>query len=217
MGYNYIRFGSPLDFGIQYSLTINDFINAQFHTKFVFISLFAFLFAAPYFVPKFPYVSSEFQLLSTNGFFFVDNMDIDALAIGIFFKALPVWSYFAINRAYRLMPEKTRRRDMLLLILFCVISPLVVICSIWESGYAVRYAADIYWQFVLGALCIIFIMFSNKSHRGKRYFEVFMLVSLLLAAVVCFAQIYNFCYIIGGTNRWLYLANLIRYTFEVFK
>lgn len=217
MGYNYLRFGSPLDFGIQYSLTINDFINAQFHTKFVFIALFAYLFATPYFVPSFPYVSSDFQFLSTNGYFFVDNVNIDALAIGIFFKALPAWGYFAIGRAYRLMPEKTRRRDMFLLIMFCVISPLAVICSIWESGYAVRYATDIYWPFILGALCVVFILFTNTSIRGKRYFEVFMLVSLLLASVVCFAQIYNFCYDTGGTNRWLYLANYIKYTFDVFK
>lgn len=37
MIYNYARFGSVFDFGIQYSLTINDFTAAQYHTHFVLI------------------------------------------------------------------------------------------------------------------------------------------------------------------------------------
>jgi len=44
MAYNYIRFGSVFDFGIQYSLTINDFTSAQFHTHFSMIGFFNYLF-----------------------------------------------------------------------------------------------------------------------------------------------------------------------------
>ena len=35
MWYNAARFGSPFDFGIKYSLTINDFVHSQFHLVFV--------------------------------------------------------------------------------------------------------------------------------------------------------------------------------------
>ena len=37
MAYNYARFGSPLDFGIQYSLTINDFTHSEFHLNFMLL------------------------------------------------------------------------------------------------------------------------------------------------------------------------------------
>lgn len=217
MAYNYLRFGSVLDFGIQYSLTINDFTHADFHYKFVFILLFAYLFAFPYIVPKFPYVSSDFQRLSTNGYFFVDDGKIDALAIGIFFKALPMWSYFAIKPAYCLMPEKTRKRDMFLLILSCVVAPLIIIFSIWESGFAIRYTADIYWPLVLGALCIMFIIFSHQTPEKKKLSEVFLTASLIFSAFICFAQIYNFSHHTGASTEWRDFANYLKFTFEIFK
>ena len=59
MIYNYARFGSVFDFGIQYSLTINDFTAAQYHTHFVLIGFFNYLLAVPSFIPVFPFFDSS--------------------------------------------------------------------------------------------------------------------------------------------------------------
>ena len=47
MVYNYLRFDNPLDFGIQYSLTINDFTHSEFHWKYVLINMYAYLLNIP--------------------------------------------------------------------------------------------------------------------------------------------------------------------------
>ena len=57
--YNMARFGNPLDFGIEYSLTINDFTRSQFHTHFAAVGFFAFLFQLPVFTESFPFFKAE--------------------------------------------------------------------------------------------------------------------------------------------------------------
>ena len=61
MIYNYARFGSFFDFGIQYSLTINDFTRAEYHTDFVTIGFWNYLFASPVIKPEFPFIFSNFS------------------------------------------------------------------------------------------------------------------------------------------------------------
>ena len=195
MAYNYMRFGSVFDFGIQYSLTINDFTHTEFHFSFVWLSLFAFLFACPYLVPRFPYVTSSFDRLSARGYYYVDDGHVSGIAIGLFMKALPMWGYFKIRKAYGLMDKATRKRDMLLLVAFCLIAPLVIICSVWESGYAVRYTADFNWQLLIGALVILFIVYVHEQNPVKRhYMELFFTASVVWGFVVCFGQFYHFMY-----------------------
>ena len=67
MAYNFMRFGNPLDFGIQYSLTINDFTRAEYHTDFAMIGFWNFLFAFPTVRPDFPFVFCNFSSLDVNG------------------------------------------------------------------------------------------------------------------------------------------------------
>lgn len=47
MIYNYLRFGSILDFGISYTLTIYDYQHIQFHLPLVFIAIINYLFTVP--------------------------------------------------------------------------------------------------------------------------------------------------------------------------
>ena len=60
MYYNYARFGSVFDFGIQYSLTINDFTRAEFHVDQAVVGFHNFLFAFPNVKAEFPYIFSNF-------------------------------------------------------------------------------------------------------------------------------------------------------------
>lgn len=192
MWYNYARFGSPLDFGIQYSLTVNDFTHAQYHTIFVFISLFNYLFAAPSIFPNYPFISTSFNNLKVNGFYFND----EGATSGIIFLAFPVLAYIFSGKALKRLPDrKSKIKSLLLVGLPCVIMPLIIIFSIWESGYAVRYVADFSWQMILGAYAILFMLYTkSKNETKKDLLQKFMTVSAVCALIINGVQIFIFTF-----------------------
>ena len=192
MAYNYIRFGSILDFGIQYSLTINDFTRAEYHTDFVAIGFWNYLFAFPQVRPEFPFVFSNFSTLDTNGYYFVANTN----AIGLFWRALPMLAYFGVYAALKRLQKSDRIKALALLTPVCIIAPAVIIFSIWESGYGVRYSADFAIQLILGALMIIYVLLlTHKKSERKLLTDLvskFFVISLVVAFVANFALIYDY-------------------------
>ena len=192
MAYNYVRFGSILDFGIQYSLTINDFTKSQYHTDFVAIGFWNYLFAFPQVHPDFPFVFSNFSTLNTNGYYFIANTN----AIGLFWRALPMFGYFGAVAALKRLDKKTRRVSLLTLLPACVIAPAIIIFSIWESGYGVRYSADFAVELILGALMIIYVLVLTHKNSERpvvmRFISRFFVISLAVAFIANFALIYDY-------------------------
>lgn len=192
MWYNYIRFGSPIDFGIKYSLTINDFIHSQFHMIFVLISLFNYILAPPAFSPEYPFITTPFSRFEANGYYFSDLGNTS----GIIFLAFPVIAYLLSRKALNKLPDKKSRIKSLLLIgLPCVLMPLVIICSIWESGYAVRYTSDFSWQIIIGAYAVLFFLYSKTQNETKKdLIRKFMAVSMICSVIINGIQIFNFTF-----------------------
>ncbi|MBQ9885289.1 MAG: hypothetical protein IJM37_00295 [Lachnospiraceae bacterium] len=203
MWYNYARFDSPLDFGINYSLTINDFTASEFHIHFAVISFFAFLFAVPQIIPNFPYISGEFNKLNLTGFYFADDISTKGLAIGAIFRALPIFSYLFGFKALKKLEKKARIIPTVLIVLTCLIAPAAIIFSSWESGFAVRYYADFSWQLLIGALAIAFFLFEKCDNEGvKRIVEGVFIVMTALCLIVNAGQIYNFIVAAAGLNNY---------------
>lgn len=192
MWYNFARFGSFFDFGIEYSITINDFTRNSFYLIFVLISLYGYLFATPTISPTYPYVSNEFNRLGANGYYF---QDVGSLP-GIIFLAFPVLGYLFSGKALKLIPDKKQRLKYLWMIgLPCLIMPLIIICSVWESGYAVRYVADFSWEMLIGALIILYFLYlKSENEQKKRLFEKLMAVSAVVAVIVNGILIFNFTF-----------------------
>lgn len=189
MVYNYQRFGSIFDFGIDYSITINDFTRAESHLSQVLIGFFNFLFVFPEINTTFPFIHSQFDLLDVHGYYFVAN----TIACGLLFKALPTFSYLYGVRAYRLAPVQYRKQNTILLIATCIIAPFIIIFSIAESGYGVRYATDFAWQIILGALVIAFIIYrSTKNERLKNIMQKLLTVSVVVSTIISFTQMYEY-------------------------
>ena len=187
--YNVARFGNPLDFGIQYSLTINDFTRSQYHTDFVMIGIFNFLFAFPQIRPEFPYVASNFSTLSANGYYFVANRN----AIGLLWRALPSLGYLGVVPAWRTLTKKEKLMAVLLLVPTCVIAPLVIIFSIWESGYGVRYCCDFAWQFILGGTAVLYLLYARVAKgQAKDILRNAFTVAMVLGVVVNGAMLYEY-------------------------
>ena len=194
MYYNYVRFGSPFDFGIQYSLTINDFTRAEYHTHFAAIGFWNYLFAFPSFSQDFPFIiPSSVDTFHPNGYYFIAT----ATAIGLLWKALPILSYGYGFKAYRLSGCKEKRLYTLIIIACCLIAPAVIIASIWESGYGARYCVDFAWQLLVGALIIAFMIYNRAGENIKKHLNRLM----ALSCVICFALVTSqtIMWVLGGS------------------
>lgn len=199
MWYNYARFDSPLDFGINYSLTINDFTASEFHLHFAVISIFAFIFAAPQVMASFPYVTGSFDKLGLNGFYFVDDSAASGLMIGALYRALPIFGYVFGVKALKKLEKGKRLAPLIFIILTCIVAPLAIVFSTWESGFAVRYYADFAWQMLIGALAIAFFLYIKcKNDDVKKIVYGAFIVMTVLCLIINAGQLYNFEYTISG-------------------
>lgn len=199
MIYNYARFGSFFDFGIQYSLTINDFTSTQYHTHFALIGFFNYLFAMPSFVPSFPFFDyTAVHTFLPQGYYFVATIS----AMGLLWKALPLLSYGYGLKAYCKTKNENKRLYTVLLLAVCVIAPFIIIFSIWESGYGTRYCVDFAWQILIGALIIGFIMYSRSSLTIKKHLNKLMLISTAICLIFSFGQVYNWVLASSLSTDW---------------
>lgn len=194
MTYNYLRFDNPLDFGIQYSLTINDFTHAEFHWKYVLINMYAYLFNMPHFTPrKFTYLASSAERFGINGYTFFDDAGKNLVSVGIIYRALPMFAYRFSGKALQRVEKKKRVLPILLIGVTCILMPLAIIFSSWESGYAVRYNADFSWQMVIGALVVAFTLYKSiKSGSTKKLVDLIFTFSTVVCVYVNIAQLIAF-------------------------
>ncbi|MCH5266384.1 MAG: hypothetical protein J1F02_10825 [Lachnospiraceae bacterium] len=187
--YNYARFGNPFDFGIQYSLTINDFTHAQYHTHFVWIGFFNYILAFPKFLENFPFLTAERPyLFQPQGYYFVAT----GAALGLLWRAMPILAYGKSLKAYRLSKNPNKKLYTLLIIAVCIACPFAIIFSIWESGYGTRYCVDFAWQLILGALIICFVVHQKCRENTKAHLNKLMIMSTIVSFVMNFIQLYSY-------------------------
>ena len=180
MAYNYARFGSPFEFGIRYSLTINDFTHTEFHTSLAAVSLYNLLIALPQFQLNFPFVLGSTHQLDTNAYYYFET----ASAIGLLWRALPLGGLCYAPRALKPMSWRQRGRLLLIVGLPTVVFPLLLMALTWESGYALRYSVDFAWQLVLGGLLVCFYVYSrSQSPRMRRFLETTMVAAVVWCCV----------------------------------
>lgn len=205
MYYNYARFGSIFEFGIKYSLTINDFTRTEFHFHNMFIGIYNFLFAPPAFIPDYPFVSAPFSFLGLNSYFFKDEGTIS----GLIFLVLPIFGYFLGGRALKLIPDKKNRISAATVIgLVGLVMPFVIVCSVWESGYSARYMADFSWQVIIGAFMVLFLLYTKcENVQKKRVFTAVMGICCVYTLVVVGIEAYVFSFPMDTCPRYADILN----------
>lgn len=213
MIYNYVRFDSFTDFGIQYSLTINDFTKAQYHTQFAAIGFYNYLFAPPSFSADFPYIFTNITDLSVNGYYFTATHN----GCGLFFRALPMFFLLLAPKAYKLIDKSNRRWVTALFLAVAVVAPCIVIFSIWESGYGVRYMVDFAWQMLTCALFVMYVLYRNThSIETKRIYKNTILVMMILSVTVNFALTYSYIYPVNAPYSATTMFEAVSRAFAIF-
>lgn len=198
MIYNYLRFGSVLDFGISYSLTINDFQHVQFHLPLALIAVYNYLFTVPKVNTTFPFITSNYDSLSVNGYYFLAGFS----ATGLIYRAVPVLGYIFGPRAYRNAGSKSNRKLVaIIIVLGCLVVPLVQMVMIYQHGYSPRYANDFAWEMLFGAFVILFTVYRCAPKPIQRVLYVVFALSAVASFLVNAALTYEFVMDYGNTYK----------------
>ncbi|MEE3491821.1 hypothetical protein [Ruminococcus sp.] len=191
MIYNHARFGSFTDFGIAYSLTINDFTHTEFHTQLSAIGFFDYLFAPPSFTGEFPYVQSTLSTLGVNGYYFEATNN----GAGLFYRALPMFFLFGAPFALKYVDKEKRTRTAILFSTVAFVAPFVIIASIWESGYGTRYMMDFAWEMLTCAFLVMFLFYRNlKGKDAKRIYEHLLLIAMFACLFINMGLVFAYWY-----------------------
>ena len=107
-----------------------------------------------------------------------------------------MFAYFLAIKAYRRLDKSVRRPALAILLPTCIIAPFIIIFSIWESGYGVRYSVDFAVQMIIGALMIIYTLVGTEKQESRAvvtgFVEKFFVIALFVAFVSNFALIYDY-------------------------
>lgn len=183
MTYNYLRFGSVTDFGIAYSLTINDFTNTTPRLKLIFLSLWNFLLGIPVVNSVFPYLHGVKETFSLNGCWFADTSNI----CGILWRVPVLASLFYLPSYVRLKGWK--RTECLKKAVIAgfpgIVIPLIIIGATWESGHALRYNVDFAAPLFFVAILVAFTVYNRiQNPRVQKLLRGLMAVATCVTVVV---------------------------------
>lgn len=191
MLYNHARFGSFTDFGIAYSLTINDFTHTEFHTQLSAIGFFDYLLAPPSFTGEFPYVQSTLSKLGVNGYYFEATNN----GAGLFYRALPMFFLFGAPFALKYVEKEKRTRTAILFSAVAFVAPFIIIASIWESGYGTRYMMDFAWEMLTCAFLEMFLFYRHlKGKDAKRIYEHLLLIAMFACVFINMGLVFAYWY-----------------------
>lgn len=165
MYYNYIRFGSPFDFGVSYNLTTNDVTRRGFSLGRLPIGIFEYLFSPVSINGIFPYIQLKDVVSAYMGQSIVEKM-----AGGLF------WLYpFLLLGFLPLLRKKIRKKYSVLTIFSfatMVIGGFIVIVDTNSGGILSRYQADFAMFFIIAAVLSVLMqegMWLTKKETTENY------------------------------------------------
>ncbi len=184
MYYNYIRFGSPFDFGSSYNLTTNDVTRRGFDFGRTGLGIFTYLFQLPKVTSVFPYISYVDMHSNYIGKTIAEN------CYGGLITSTPVlWSLFLLPKASQKLKEKG-------FLAFTVTAVLVgialVITDTQAGGLLQRYFSDFGYVFFFAAALIIFALSESiKDASQRQNFITILLISVILSIVYTIALVFS--------------------------
>lgn len=216
MLYNYARFGSPLDFGIQYTLTIYDYSSTQISLGLVMVSIVNFLFTLPVINTMFPFVHENIDMMNLNGYYFIATRD----AIGLIPRVLPILSFLYTPKAAGRFCRKDKIKYMLIWFIPGVIFPLIIAAMTWQYGYASRYTCDFAPAMILAALALAYYVYLRiKNETVLKWLNRIMLLCTLWCVVIGLALAFKNTPTVAtavydnpdGALWWYHVKNLIMF------
>lgn len=199
MWYNYIRFGSPFEFGPNYNLSSYDFSLVKFGIDEIGVGLYNFLFQLPNLYNDFPFINLGSRFSELLGF------------TGIYRETLPGglivtnWILLFIL-GIRYIKEKKKLYHINLVMLG--LSLLALVLDAERAGIVYRYMLDFSFGFFLVASCVIAGLEGKielVSGEKSTALHIFRMVVIALGVA---SLVYNFLLlVIWGTKYPLIYGN----------
>ena len=170
MSYNYVRFGSPVDFGANYNLTTNDMTHRGVNLGRVADGVFMYLFQPPNIGARYPYVfSTSFQSP------YIGKTIREAMYGGAFFINTIFLSLLALRKVKADLKEKKLFGMVIACTLFAVI---IVFADTQLAGILSRYYADFLWLLFLAVIPVLLQLWESlKGSSLQKTLILFVLVS----------------------------------------
>ncbi len=176
MMYNYVRFGSPLDFGANYNLTTNDMTKRGFVIGRIPLGIFYYLFNPLNLSLKFPFVIREYVATNYLGRTIYEDMSAGFLVANL----LCLFGVFIYK-----FKKDIKSKDLYNIGFWSIIFSLIIIVADTEmAGILPRYICDFAFLIYLATAIVLFTLLSKENHLET-------LNKLIFIAFV-FALFYNF-------------------------
>ena len=180
MYYNYIRFGSPFDFGANYNLTVDDMTSRVFKLARIPLGIMMYLFNPINFQNVFPYLVEN--SLSTN---YLGITIYESIYGGLIFTTLIYSLSLFLPKFKKVINNKLLYYSAILMVIFAFV---ILIADTQMGGILGRYLSDFSWLFAFPTIIII-LAFENKEFKYKDLFHKILFI------LVCLALIYQFFYL----------------------
>lgn len=182
MYYNYIRFGSPFDFGVNYNLTTNDVTKRGFSLGRLPIGIFEYLFSPLSINGIFPYLQIKNVVSAYMGKSIVEGM-----AGGLF------WLYPFLMLGFLPMIRKNIRKQYPIISIFSfvimAIGGILVVVDTNSGGILSRYQADFAIFFIIAAVLSVLMqegMWLGKKEMAENFYDenVVLWRNVILALII---------------------------------
>lgn len=212
--YNYLRFGSFFDFGIEYSLTIADFKNMPFHFGNVLTSLYNFLLSPASFGTTPPFIWGNCSRFGSAYYFFETGA-----TIGLLYR-MPIILVLCVLPFLLTYSWKERLEHVFTRWVPCVIIPIIQVAITWQSGYAIRYYSDFAWPILLFAIFTLIRFYDERieSNSAEKAIFIILTIHLMFSFLITFTMIGMYVPMLThyyGTNHPAYTTRYYRYGREL--
>ncbi len=183
--YNYLRFHNPLEFGIRYSLTINDFTHTNFHISFAWTSVYNYFFAVPKIDDVNYFVHANALTFGQSGYYFFETYDANGL-----FSRIPLLYMIFVLPFIKVDLNKREKLWFTIKYIFpCIIIPFILAALTWESGFAIRYYSDIAPVMILFIVFVFFGLYEKLEAKnnifGVKTMATIFNITALFAVIGC--------------------------------
>ena len=182
--YNLLRFGSPLNFGNEYQITITDMTTMRLPLQNILPSILSYIALPLRFIPTFPWIG--IQPVAFDRWQYAEPM------IGGMFVLSPL-ALVAVIAAFAMRKHYYSKISWNFTITSLIIGVFLIVFDSLKAGIGWRYIADFAWAFAIIAVVGVTLLLENTasihendslSKKTISYSIRFVIITLLFASII---------------------------------